>query len=287
MTTNTSARASDPTIGKVLPDLDFVVTDAMIDDHFAGLELDRTAFDRGEVPVPAMVAGGADNFHQHSRFQQEKGHLWMRQEWELLEPLVRGSRYVAHAVIEDIYKRRDRTVVNTALTLEDANGSVVLRAKHHQSFLLDAPVDEVQFRDPAKKEGARKFDVPAGTPLESFDRAVTLEMCGKYFHGSRSYHTDLGASQELGFRDVVVGGRMTMAYVGHLVEQHFGDAWQHGGRLDIKFTNPTWPNDHITVKGVATGPAADDPSREALFAWIEKDDGTIVLIANASAPRAK
>ncbi len=285
MTTDTSSTSSDPTIGKILDDRDFVVTDVMIDDHFDGLALDRAAFDRGEAPVPSMISGGADNFHGQSAFKQDRGHLWMRQEWDLLSPLVRGDEYVASARIEDIYKRRDRTVVNTAMELKDAGGQVVIRSKHHQSFLLDEPNPEVELRDPSKKEGARKFQVPDGTEVTPLDRVITLEMCGKYFHGSRSYHTDLEASKELGFQKVVVGGRLTMSYMGTLLEQHFGDAWWNGGKMDMKFTNPTWPDDHITVRGVATGPAEDDAAREAVFAWIEKDDGTIVAIADASAPR--
>lgn len=283
MAIDTGRPASDPAIGKILADRDFVVTEAMIDDHFEGLALDRSAFDRGETPVPSMIAGGADNFHEQSRFQQDRGHLWMRQRWDLRSPLIPGDSYVAHARIEHIYKRRDRTVVVTAMTLKDADGQVVVRSDHHQSFLLDQPDGEVELRDPTKKEGARKFQVPAGSELEPFDRVITLEMCGTYFHGSRSYHTDLEASKALGFRNVVVGGRLTMSYMGQLLEQHFGDAWWHNGQLDIKFTNPVWPDDHITVRGVSTGPAEDDAKREAVFAWIEKDDGTIVAIADANA----
>ena len=283
MATDSDSPTGDPTIGKVLPDLEFSVTDAMIADHFEGLDLDRSAFDRGETPVPSMIAGAADNFHGHSRFQQDRGHLWMRQQWDLRSPLVPGDAYFAHARIENIYKRRDRTVVDTEMTLKDAAGQVVVHSNHHQSFLLDQPVDEVQLRDPTKKEGARKFQVPAGSELEPFDRVITREMCGTYFHGSRSYHTDLEASKALGFRNVVVGGRLTMSYMGQLLEQHFGDAWWHNGQLDIKFTNPVWPEDHITVRGVSTGPAEDDAKREAVFAWIEKDDGTIVAIADANA----
>ncbi len=152
---------------------------------------------------------------------------------------------------------------------------------HHQSFLLDAPVEEVQFRDPNKKAGRRKFIVPEGESLAGFERTITLEMCGQYFHGDKSYHTDLKASKELGFRDVVVGGRMTMSYIGHLLDAHYGDRWFQSGRLDVKFTNPCWPNDRISIKGVAM--SADEPTRESVFAWIEKDDGTIVMIAVASA----
>ena len=272
----------DPTVGKVLRDYDFEVTDALLDDYFEGLEIDRTRFDRGESPVPSMIAGAADNFHGESRFQQDRGHLWMRQEWTFAAPLRQGEAYLTHGRIEDIYRRRDRTVVNTAVSVVDSSGEPVLTAKHHQSFLLDAPVEKVEFRDPTKKEGARKFNVPDGEPLEGFDRTITLEMCGQYFHGSKSYHTDLEASQALGFQKVVVGGRMTMSYIGHLLDTHFGATWWRSGRLDVKFTNPVWPDDHITVKGVATGASVDDPSRESVFAWIEKDDGTIAVIATAS-----
>lgn len=289
MTADTSTsptnHAEEPFVGKVLAERLFVVTDALIDDYFDGLQLDRSAFDRGETPVPSMVARAADDYFSETRFQQDKGHLWMRQEWAFYRPLQRGARYSAHAEIVDIYERRDRTVVNTAVSLADQSGTTVLTSNHHQSFLLSPPVELVSFRDPAKKEGARKFSIPDGVPLEPIERTITLEMCGQYFHGSKSYHTDLLASQQLGFQDVVVGGAMTMSYVGQLLDTHFGPPWWTSGRLDLKFTNPTWPGDHMHVKGVATGPLADNPTRDGVFAWIEKDDGTVVLIATASAER--
>ena len=107
-------------------------------------------------------------------------------------------------------------------------------------------------------------------------------MCGEFFHGNKSYHTDLKSSQKLGFNNVVVGGRMTMSYVGHLVEQHLGEDWWNSGELDIKFTNPVWPNDKLFIKGIDIGILKDNNKRRGIFTWIEKDDGTIVLIGNAS-----
>ena len=274
-----------PTVGQVLSDKNFTVSDALLNDYFAGLEIDRGPFDRGEQPVPSMIAISADSYFAESAFEQQRGHLWMRQQWRFSAPLRAGETYVTHAHIADIYKKRDRTLVNTEVRVVDSAGAEALTLNHHQSFLLDAPVEQVQFRDPGKKEGVRKFVVPEGDPVQGFDRTVTLEMCGQYFHGNRSYHTDLEASKELGFHEVVVGGAMTMSYIGHLLDGYFGDRWFHGGEMEVKFTNPTWPNDHINVKGVSMGPSADDPSREAVFAWIEKDDGTLVLLANASAPK--
>jgi len=79
----------------------------------------------------------------------------------------------------------------------------------------------------------------------------------------------------------VVGGRMTMGYVGHILEERFGEAWWRSGSFDLKFTNPVWPGDAITVNGVVTGPDPDDPERTAAFVWIAKADGTVALIARA------
>jgi acyl dehydratase len=275
----------DPTVGKVHADKQLAVSEAMLADYFDGLQLDRAAFDRGDTPVPTLIARSFDNYHNESAFDQDKGHLWMRQQWAFKTPLQVGETYTTHARIEDIYERRDRTVVNTAIDATDSQGNTVFTSNHHQSFLLTPPDENVEFRDPRKKEGARKFIVPEGDAIEPLDRTITLEMCGQYFHGSKSYHTDLAASQELGFQNVVVGGAMTMSYLGQAMDNHFGAPWWTSGVLDVKFTNPTWPDDHITVKGVSTGPSEDEPDREHVFAWIEKDDSTIVLIANASVAR--
>jgi len=276
------ATRPEPSVGKQLPNKEFAVTDALLNDYFEGLDLERANFDAGEIPVPTMIATDADNYFGESAFSQLRGHLWMRQEWTFHKPMQAGAHYQTKAHIEDIYKKRNRTLVNTAIRMQDSSGDNVLTTNHHQSFLLDEPVDQVEFRDPSKKQGARKFVVPEGTRLKGFEKTITLEMCGQYFHGSKSYHTDKQASLELGFHDVVIGGRMTMAYIGHLLEMNYGDRWFTTGKLDVKFTNPCWPNDLISIQGVSSGPTAEDPSREAVFAWIEKDDGTVVLIANAS-----
>ena len=184
----------EPSVGKILPEKHFTVTDALLEDYFEGLALERGPFDRGDTPVPSMIAADADNYFSESAFHQQRGHLWMRQEWTFAKPLQRNETYVTQGRIEDIYRKRDRTVVNTAVTLTDSQGAQILSFNHHQSFLLDAPVEEVQFREPNKKPGVRKFIVPDGEPLAGFDCDITLEMCGQYFHGNKSYHTDLQAS---------------------------------------------------------------------------------------------
>ncbi|MEE9280175.1 MAG: hypothetical protein V3V67_08370, partial [Myxococcota bacterium] len=73
-------------------------------------------------------------------------------------------------------------------------------------------------------------------------------------------------------------------YVGELLERHFGEPWWRSGTLDVKFTNIVWPGEHVTVRGVETTLGAE-PGRTGAFLWIEKDDGSIALVASAGVVR--
>ena len=274
------AAAGEPTVGKRLSERPYQVTEAALADYYNGLKLEP----RKDGLVPTTVASDAENgYFNEIAFANHVGHLWMRQGWESFAPMQAGASYAASGCIRDIYAHRDRSVVYYEVDVKDAAGATVARTHHHQSFLREQPAGgEVAFRDPRRKPGARKFDVPAGSRFGGLTRTITLEMCGEYFHGDANYHTDKAASQALGFRDVVVGGRMTLAYAAHVLEERFGDAWWRSGRLNVKFTNPTWPNDTLVVHGVATGALAEDASRQGAFVWIGKADGTVVLVGEAS-----
>ena len=271
----------EPYVGKVLERRSFPVSQQALDDYCQGLDLDAA------VGVPSMLASGTDNgYFDQICFSNHFGHLWMRQEWELFAPLRVGHDYKTSGHIADIYQRRDRKVVQYAVELHDEAGGLVLRSQHHQSFLLDQQSGELQFRDPKAKPGARKFNVPQGEPFGSLERTITLDMCDRFFGGDVNYHTDREASLKLGFRNVVVGGRMTMAYAGHILEERYGAAWLRSGRMDVKFTNPVWEEDTVIARGVELGRLEDEPDRTAAFVWLAKPDGTVVLIANASVQTA-
>ena len=167
------------------------------------------------------------------------------------------------------------------LQIEGPDG-VVATAQHHQSYLTGDNAKKLDLRPPEKKGHQRGYEVPAGEAIETLSRAITLEMCGSFFHGRRSYHTDKEASAELGFRDVVVGGRMTLSLVCSMLEQRFGEAWLRTGDIDVKFTNIVWPGDTITTHGVITGDDPDDASRLALKIWVDKPDETVVLVGDAT-----
>lgn len=275
------AETRGPFVGKALTAREFVVDDALLAAFHRGLGLPQ---DAGRA-VPCTLASGVDNaYFEEIAFPDPFGHLWIRQEYEFFAPLVTGGRYVASGQIRDVYQRRNRNVVRYEVEIHGAAQGLVMRSQHHQSFLAHRePSAKLELRAAGDKPGARRFEVPQGEPFGALTRTISLEMCGEFFHGDANYHTNREASEALGFEDVVVGGRMTMALAAHVCEDAFGPAWWTSGRLDVKFTNPVWPGDAVTVRGVMTGAKADAGDRLAAFVWLAKADGTVALVAQASA----
>ena len=208
----------------------------------------------------------------------------MRQQWQMKSPIFPGQSYTATSKVVDIYDHRNRTLVNSEVTLWSPEGEVMAVGHHHQSYLLSQSSGRVALRDPKSKGGARRFEVPEGDLIVGDPHEISLEMCGTFFHGNANYHTDKRAAEELGFEEVVVGGRMTMSYIGDLMDRHFGKGWFEGGELDIKFTNIVWPEDVVTARAVITDETQDNGSRRANAAvWMEKEDGTVAIVGTASA----
>jgi hypothetical protein len=274
--------------GKDLGSREFVATEKVLKSYFGGLQLDRAWYSKRspykKAVVPSMVLTSVETGFAGAGFKNNFGTLWMRQQWELFKPMMPRVKYRVTSRVVDIYEWRNRTVVNQESTLLSPEGQVMAIGHHHQSYLLNQTSGEVKLRDPKSKEGVRKFDVPSGEALQPVDATITLEMCGEFFYSNKNYHNDKKASEALGFKDVVVGGRMTMSYIGDMMDRRFGKGWFEGGKLDIKFTNIVWPNDHVTARGIITDRVKENGATRANVAvWMEKDDGTVVIVGTASA----
>ena len=274
--------------GKDLGSRDFVATDEILSNYYEGLQIDPAWYtDRspyGSTVAPSMTLTAVDGGFPGAGFKNNFGTLWMRQEWDSFKPIVPGERYKATSKVVDVYEHRNRTVVNQQVTLLTMDGETMAQGHHHQSFLLDQSTGKVQLRDPKAKGGARRFSVPDGEALEPTSYVITLEMCGSFFHGNANYHTNKEAAIELGFEEVVVGGRMTMSYLGDLMDKRFGKGWYQGGKLDIKFTNIVWPGDRVIARGVITDSVSENGGTRAKVAiWMEKEDGTVAIVGTASA----
>lgn len=270
----------EPFAGKVLSTTRFEVTDRLLQDHYDGLELSPSSTGL----LPSTIISEPDNaYFGEIAYSYQQGHLWLRQQVRLLHPLQKNTVYEVSGTIEEIYPKRNRNVVHYGIKLTGPDGKTVAFSNHHQSFLSNKITgDSVEFRNPQEKPGAREFQIPDGHEIGELTRTITREMCGIYFHGDANYHTNQESARKLGFEDVVVGGRMTLAYTARVLEDFFGEEWWTSGELDLKFTNPVWCDDVVTVKGRLLGAHPTRPEALHCFVWIEKQNGTIALVANSS-----
>ena len=288
MTSSEQKNDEEAFVGKSFGPRQFSISSADVADYFEGLKVDDSWYRRGspyEGPiVPSMVMIEAE-FIQGAGLRNNFGNLWMRQQLDFHGPLPQDTEMVVKSKVVDIYDWRNRTVVLQEFEIFNKEGKLVGATRHHQSYLLGQTSGRVVLRKPSDKEGVRKFNVPEGEEIDSVSSVIDLEMCGIFFHGNKNYHTDKQASEELGFEEVVVGGKMTISYIGDMLDRNFGDKWYEGGSLDVKFTNITWPGEEVTARGVITDNLAPDGTgRSEVNVWMEKEDGTVTIVGNAYIP---
>ena len=271
-------------VGKELEPRLFEISKKTVNDYFEGLKVDRSFYENigseDKLVTPSMVIIDAESISGAS-FRNNFGNLWMRQEVDFHAPLPTEERLNVSSKVLDIYEWRNRTIVLQESEIFNEKKELLGAMRHHQSYLLDQNSGKVALRKPSEKEGVRKFDVPKGELLEPVSSEINLEMCGTFFHGNKNYHTDKRASEELGFEEVVVGGKMTISYIGDMLDRTFGERWYNGGKLDVKFTNIVWPGDRVTARGVIAGESDSSEGSTEVRVWMEKEDGTVTIVGNA------
>jgi acyl dehydratase len=235
--------------------------------------------------APVIVYQDADSQFKGWYLDNLLGNLWRRQQWEIHAPTFVGQTVHCSARVAERYRRRDRDVVAMEMWVRDDGGQLIAHAVHHQSFLAEQTTGEVTLRDPRAKEGAGQYAEPVGQPLSlELKKTFTEAMCNEFFYRSKNYHNDKEASRELGFRETVIGGRMTLSCVTELLTRHFGRGFYLGGQLDVKFTNVLWPDEPFTTRGIITGRRVEGgQTRAAVTVFCEKADGTKIIVADASA----
>ena len=271
-------------VGKELEPRLFEISKKTVNDYFEGLKVDRSVYENigseYKLVTPSMVIIDAESISGAS-FRNNFGNLWMRQEVDFHAPLPTEERLNVSSKVLDIYEWRNRTIVLQESEIFNEKKELLGAMRHHQSYLLDQNSGKVALRKPSEKEGVRKFDVPKGELLEPVSSEIDLEMCGTFFHGNKNYHTDKRASEELGFEEVVVGGKMTISYIGDMLDRTFGERWYNGGKLDVKFTNIVWPGDRVTARGVIADESDSSEGSTEVRVWMEKEDGTVTIVGNA------
>ncbi len=216
------------------------------------------------------------------------GNLHARQEWFLFAPIPVGATVQTRSTIVDRYEKRGRDYVLNETDVTDADsGALLVRGRTHQSFLQTevSGEDFVVDKKSVKKRPPRPpFPVATGVDLEPVSKRVDQRRCWMFSGPDLNYHTDADEAQKLGFPTIVVQGMMTTCFIAQVMLDRFGEGFLSGGRMDLKLTNVLWVDEHVTAfaKERETTPEGTG-SRVHCDVWAEKDDGTRILIGDASA----
>lgn len=220
------------------------------------------------------------------------GNLHARQDWELFQPIPIGAAVRTRSTIVERYHKRGRDyVVNETDVVADDDGRLLVRGRTHQSFLPPRGeagggfvVDEKTAKE--KKAPVASASPAAGPELGPLKKVVDARRCWMFSGPGRNYHTDADEARKLGFPNIVVQGMMSTCFVHQLMQDTFGKGWSQGGKTSLKLTNVLWVDEAVTARGRVREELNEGAcTRVHCEVWVEKDDGTKVVVGEASALR--
>jgi acyl dehydratase len=215
------------------------------------------------------------------------GNLHARQEWDVFHPMMVGDVVTTSSSVIDRYVKRDREYVVNEVTCFAEDGRILNRGRTHQSFLLETRGTETVVDKEREKRSDRRFEVNEEDVMESVtgsEKVITLEMCQLFSGPRKNYHNDVDEARKLGFPDIVVQGMMPLCFVSEMMTARFGQGWLMGGRINLNLVNVVWRGDKLTARGHVREIAQEGSRRRArLDIWVEKEDGTKVIVGGGSA----
>jgi hypothetical protein len=223
------------------------------------------------------------------------GNLHAQQDWELFAPIAVGARVRSRSTIIERFSKRGRDYIVNETDLVDAgDGRLLVRGRTFQSFLPPKEregdsgfvVDESTAQ--RKKSGASRppFPTATGADLAPVKKTVDERRCWMFSGPGRNYHTDREQARNFGFPNIVVQGMMSTCFVAQVMQDAFGMGWIEGGKMSVKLTNVLWVDESVTAHGKVREEVPEGSrTRVHCDVWVEKDDGTRVVLGTASAVR--
>jgi len=129
-------------------------------------------------------------------------------------------------------------------------------------------------------------DIEVGWELPPVTRMVTLE-AGRTYSGwpqKKDFHTDRDVAKSLGFKGPIMQGSLGAAFISEMLTDFFGESWNKGGRLEMKYIGVVYPPEHVTARAVIREKTAEgDKIRLTLDVWAENGKGDKGAIGSATA----
>ena len=222
------------------------------------------------------------------------GNLHGQQDWSLFAPIPIGSRVRSRSTIVERYAKRGRDWVVNETDLMSAEsgdeGRLLVRGRTYQSFLppreKGAEGFVVDEGTAAKKRSRPPFPTAQGPELAYVEKTIDERRCWMFSGPAANYHTNREEAKKLGFPNIVVQGMMSTCFVSQVMQDHFGMGWLEGGRMSVKLTNVLWVDEIVTAHAkIRDEHREGTQTRVDCDVWVEKSDGTRVILGDASAIR--
>ena len=223
------------------------------------------------------------------------GNLHGQQDWEFFSPIPIGSRIRSRSTIINRYSRRGRDWVVNETDLMSAmpgeEGKLLVRGRTYQSFLPPKESKRDGFvvdqQTALKKTPRPPFPTSEGPDLAAVEKRIDDRRCWMFSGPGKNYHTDRDEAKKLGFPSIVVQGMMSTCFVSEIMQASFGMGWLEGGKMSVKLTNVLWVDETITAHARVRDEAPEGPGASRVFydVWVEKTDGSRVILGEASALR--
>ncbi len=275
----------------------YEVTRGLVDFYAEALD-DRHPL-QAELAPPLLFHSECYHFLGEWYLKNLFGNLHAQQDWFLFAPIRVGSKVVTRSTIVERYHKRGRDyVVNETDVVDAAGGRLLVRGRTHQSFLPPKQEREqaqgagdggfvVDEGTAARKAPRPPFPTATGPDLPPAKKTIDARRCWMFSGPGKNYHTDREAARQLGFPNIVVQGMMSTCFVSQVMGDHFGEGWLAGGRMSVKLTNVLWVDETVTAYArIREEEPEGTLTRVHCDVWVEKDDGTRVVLGTASAVRA-
>ncbi len=245
---------------------------------------------QSEYAPPLIFHSECYKFLGHWYLKNIFGNLHGQQDWELFGPIPVGSAVQTRSTIIDRYQKRGRDwVVNETDIMAAEDGRLLVRGRTYQSFLPQRDDQEkggfVVDESSAKRKTPRPpFPTATGPDLPSVTKTVDVRRCWMFSGPGKSYHTDVEEAKKLGFPNIVVQGMMSTCFVSQVMQDQFGMGWLEGGKMSVKLTNVLWVDETVTARAKVREEVPEGTlTRVHCDVWVEKQDGTRVILGTASA----
>ena len=187
----------------------------------------------------------------------------------------------------DIQRKGQRWHFTCDVDVYDGADRIALHTRTTQTFLVDSEFrGVVRSKSETRTPPPSRLDGPGSVPMTPFHKHVTEQMCVDFFGGTKNYHTDADESSKMGFDDIVVGGPMSVCFIGDMLTQNIGEPLFTGSRLGIRFVDILWPNMDVTIRGSRAEAPLSEYGHERYTFDLEVNDpaGRTTVVAAGSYP---